>query len=68
MSNSDDRGVIDESRRAFVKTAAIGGAALATGVALDALFQYSHEQGFSKQKLSIEELFHPSTLELVEKG
>ena len=35
---------------------------------LDALFLYSYEQGFSKQKLSIEELFHPSTMELVEKG
>jgi len=26
---------------------------------LDALFQYSHEQGFSKRQLRIEELFHP---------
>ena len=29
-------------------------------------FQYSHEQGLAKRKLTIEELFHPSTLELVE--
>lgn len=35
---------------------------------LDALFQYSHEQGFSKIKLNIEELFHPSTLELTEES
>jgi 4,5-dihydroxyphthalate decarboxylase len=33
---------------------------------LDALFQYSHQQGFSKRQLRIEELFHPSTLELAE--
>jgi len=33
---------------------------------LEALFQYSHEQGFSQRKLTIEELFHPSTLELQE--
>ena len=35
---------------------------------LDALFQYSHEQGFSKIKLNIEELFQPSTLELTEES
>jgi len=33
---------------------------------LEALFQYSHEQGLSKRKLTIEELFHPSTLKLIE--
>lgn len=33
---------------------------------LDALFLYSHEQGFSERQLKIEELFHPSTLELTE--
>jgi 4,5-dihydroxyphthalate decarboxylase len=32
--------------------------------ALEALFQYSHEQGLASRKLSIEELFHPSTLKL----
>jgi 4,5-dihydroxyphthalate decarboxylase len=32
--------------------------------ALNALIQYSHEQGLAKRKLKIEELFHPSTLEL----
>ena len=36
--------------------------------ALEALFQYSHEQGLAKQKLEIEEVFHPSTLALVEDG
>ncbi len=34
--------------------------------ALEALFQYSYEQGLAKRKLSIEELFHPSTLKLLE--
>ena len=34
--------------------------------ALNALFQYSHEQGLASRKLKIEEVFHPSTLELVE--
>lgn len=34
--------------------------------ALEALFQYSYEQGLANKKLTIEELFHPSTLELVE--
>jgi 4,5-dihydroxyphthalate decarboxylase len=33
---------------------------------LEALFQYSYEQGLAKKKLSIEELFHPSTLNLTE--
>ena len=33
---------------------------------LEALFQYSHEQGLAKRKLTIEELFHPSTLKLIE--
>ena len=34
--------------------------------ALDALFQYSHEQGLASRKLTIEELFHPATLEFSE--
>ena len=34
--------------------------------ALEALFQYSHEQGLAKRKLTVEELFHPSTLKLIE--
>jgi 4,5-dihydroxyphthalate decarboxylase len=34
--------------------------------ALDALFQYSHEQGLASRRLTIEELFHPTTLEFVE--
>lgn len=33
---------------------------------LDTLFRYSYEQGLSKKKLNIEELFHPSGLELME--
>jgi 4,5-dihydroxyphthalate decarboxylase len=34
--------------------------------ALEALLEYSYEQGLASKKLTIEELFHPSTLELVE--
>jgi 4,5-dihydroxyphthalate decarboxylase len=34
--------------------------------ALESLFTYSHEQGLASRKLKIEELFHPSTLELIE--
>ena len=30
------------------------------------LFRYSHEQGLAGRKLTVEELFHPSTLELAE--
>jgi 4,5-dihydroxyphthalate decarboxylase len=33
---------------------------------LNALFQYSHEQGLASRKLKIEDLFHPSTLEFAE--
>jgi 4,5-dihydroxyphthalate decarboxylase len=33
---------------------------------LETLFRYSHEQGLASRKLTIEELFHPSTLELAE--
>ena len=35
-------------------------------IALDALFRYSYEQGLSSQKLTVEELFHPSGLKLTE--
>ena len=34
--------------------------------ALESLFQYSHEQGLASRKLTVEELFHPSTLTLKE--
>jgi 4,5-dihydroxyphthalate decarboxylase len=33
---------------------------------LNALFQYSHEQGLAGRRLRIEDLFHPSTLEFAE--
>ena len=33
---------------------------------LDALFQYSYEQGLARQRLRVEDLFHASTLELKE--
>ena len=33
---------------------------------LEALFQYSYEQGLARKRLSIEELFHPSTRHLTE--
>jgi hypothetical protein len=29
---------------------------------LEALFQYSYEQGLAKNRLTIEDLFHPATL------
>ena len=32
--------------------------------ALEALFQYSHEQGLAEKRLRVEDLFHPSTMEL----
>ena len=34
--------------------------------ALEALFQYSYEQGLASRKLTIEELFHPSSIEFGE--
>ena len=34
--------------------------------ALEALFQYSNEQGLANKKLTIEELFHPSSLRFTE--
>jgi 4,5-dihydroxyphthalate decarboxylase len=34
--------------------------------ALEALFQYSYEQGLAKRKLTIEDLFHPSTMAIEE--
>lgn len=34
--------------------------------ALTTLFRYSYDQGLSSRKLTIEELFHPSGLELAE--
>jgi 4,5-dihydroxyphthalate decarboxylase len=36
----------------------------ANATALNALFQYSYEQGLAKKRLAIEELFHPATLGL----
>jgi 4,5-dihydroxyphthalate decarboxylase len=33
---------------------------------LEALSRYSYEQGLAKRELRIEELFHSSTLELIE--
>ncbi len=33
---------------------------------LDALFQYSYEQGLASKRLSVEDLFHPSSLQLSE--
>ena len=33
---------------------------------LEAMFRYSHEQGLASRVLSVEELFHPSTLDLRE--
>ena len=33
---------------------------------LDALFQYSYEQGLARKRLTVEELFHPSSLQFTE--
>jgi 4,5-dihydroxyphthalate decarboxylase len=33
---------------------------------LNALFQYSYDQGLAKKRLQVEDLFHPSTLSLTE--
>ncbi len=33
---------------------------------LETLFRYSHEQGLASRELTIEELFHPTTLDFVE--
>ena len=33
---------------------------------LETLFRYSYEQGLSSRELTIEELFHPSSLEFIE--
>jgi 4,5-dihydroxyphthalate decarboxylase len=35
---------------------------------LETLFRYSHEQGFCSRRLTIEEIFEPSSLSLVEQG
>jgi 4,5-dihydroxyphthalate decarboxylase len=34
--------------------------------ALETLFMYSYEQGLASRKLTIEELFHPSSIEFEE--
>ncbi len=36
--------------------------------ALEALFQYSYEQGLAERKLSLEELFIPQSLEFMDKA
>ena len=33
---------------------------------LDLVMRYTHEQGLTKRRAKVEEIFHPSTLELVE--
>ena len=38
----------------------------ANRITLETLFRYSHEQGLASRELTIEELFEPSTLQLVE--
>ena len=34
--------------------------------ALDAVMRYTHEQGLTKRRVAIEEIFHPSTMDLIE--
>ena len=38
-----------------------------TRKSLETLFRYSHEQGLSSRRLTVEELFHPSVLSMTEK-
>ena len=33
---------------------------------LELVMRYTYEQGLAKRKLSVEEVFHPSTLDLIE--
>ena len=33
---------------------------------LELIMRYTHEQGLAKRRLDVEEIFHPSTLELKE--
>ncbi len=33
---------------------------------LDLVMRYTHEQGLAKRRLEVDEIFHPSTLELSE--
>jgi 4,5-dihydroxyphthalate decarboxylase len=33
---------------------------------LDLVMRYTHEQGLVKRRLKVDEVFHPSTLELIE--
>jgi 4,5-dihydroxyphthalate decarboxylase len=33
---------------------------------LELVMRYTHEQGLAKRRLRVEEIFHPSTLELIE--
>ena len=33
---------------------------------LDLVMRYTHEQGLAKRRLKVDEVFHPSTLELIE--
>jgi ABC-type taurine transport system substrate-binding protein len=41
-------------------------AAYANRKELELVMRYTHEQGLAKHRLRVEEIFHPSTLELME--
>ena len=61
------------SRRACFRVTAAGGlGAMLIAGDVDALITaiepkaYTHEQGLAKRRLKVDEIFHPSTLDLIE--
>ena len=59
---------VEETRRAMGDNYWSYGLSANNRKTLEALFQYSHEQGLASRRLTVEELFHPSTLGLEDKS
>jgi 4,5-dihydroxyphthalate decarboxylase len=57
---------LEETRRVMGKNYWTYGLNESNRKTLDTLFRYSYEQGLCNRKLTVEELFHPSGLELLE--
>ncbi len=57
---------LEETRRVMGKNYWTYGLNESNRKTLDTLFRYSYEQGLCNRKLTVEELFHPSGLELME--
>jgi 4,5-dihydroxyphthalate decarboxylase len=57
---------LEETRRVMGKNYWTYGLNESNRKTLDTLFRYSYEQGLCNRKLTVEELFHPSGLELIE--